>query len=374
MTDAGAVLLGDQVSARAAGPPAMAPTWPDSRAAIGVITPSANVVVERSAIRLLRAFPRVSAHFSRVRVKGRADLSEDQYDLDAMASAAALLADAGPGVLLWAGSKGVQCGLERELALCERIRVETGVPTTTPTLALEALIRDRGIGAIGLISPYSRPYQAQLIDGFKRMGLACVAEAHAGIEDNLAYASVGAARIRAMARQVARARPDAILAWCTNFPAGSLAGAIEREVGVPFLTRPRSVSAGRWRASASTSPEALIALGRCLSPPARPRGRLNHANSGRQSQHVQDGHRACRARRPARRVLARNSSSSRETSAPTWSATGAKTPSPHIRPSTLSPVTPRDATGSFWRSRSTPGFVPRANCPASRRSASPRQR
>jgi maleate isomerase len=226
-------------------PPASRAVAPLARASIGVITPSANVVVERTTIRLLRAFPKVDANFSRVRVKGRAELREDGYDLDAMLGAARLLADAAPGVLLWAGSKGVQLGLERDRDLCERIERETGIVATTPTLALERLVRDRGIGAIGLISPYSRAYQTRLVEGFERMGLACVAEAHAGLDDNLAFASVGEGVIRTMARQVARARPDAILAWCTNFPAGPLAGAIERELGIPFYD---ATSLGLWRA------------------------------------------------------------------------------------------------------------------------------
>ena len=238
-------VLHDQAPKPANSPHASRAIAPVVRASIGVITPSANIVVEQAAIRLLRAFPNVGTHFSRISVKGRADLSEDCYDLDAMLSAARLLADAAPGVLLWAGSKGVQFGVEQDRALCERIEAETGIATTTSTLALEKLVRDRGIGAIGLISPYSRAYQMQLVEGFERMGIACVAEAHASIEDNLAYASVGDATIRTMARQVAVARPDAILAWCTNFPAGPLAGAIEREVGVPLYD---ATSLGLWRA------------------------------------------------------------------------------------------------------------------------------
>jgi maleate isomerase len=237
--------LSEQTVRLSASPLASGAVAPLARASIGVITPSANVVVEQTTIRLLRAFPRVDANFSRVRVKGRADLSEDGYDLEGMLSAAGLLADAGPDILLWSGSKGVQFGVERDRDLCQRIEAATGIAATSPTLSLERLVRDRGIGAIGLISPYSRAYQTQLVEGFERMGVACVAEAHAGVDDNLAFASVSDGAIRTMARQVARARPDAILAWCTNFPAGPLAGALERELGIPFYD---ANSLGLWRA------------------------------------------------------------------------------------------------------------------------------
>jgi maleate isomerase len=33
---------------------------------------------------------------------------------------------------------------------------------------------------------------------------------------------------------VAQARPDVLLAWCTNYPAAPLAAAIEAETAIPF--------------------------------------------------------------------------------------------------------------------------------------------
>jgi maleate isomerase len=215
------------------------------RASIGIITPSASIVVERTTIDLIRALPNVIAHFSRTPVKGTTDPYPDGYDIDAMLSAAHLIADAKPDAILWAGSKGAKIGIEHDRLLCQRIREETGVDATTPTLALEEIIRLRGIRTVGLITPYASNYQARLIDGLKAMGLSCVAEAHSGISNNLAYASVDSVQINRMARSVAAAEPEAILAWCTNFAAGPLAGKIERKLGVSFYD---ATALGLWRA------------------------------------------------------------------------------------------------------------------------------
>jgi maleate isomerase len=205
-----------------------------SRPAIGIITPSANVVVERTAIRLMRSFPDVDIHVSRVPVSGSADPFPDGYDVAAFESAARLLADAEPGVLVWAGSKGVLVGIEKDEALRSRLTAITGLPFTSSALAFAELTRLNRLERIALVTPYTASYQQRLIDGFLRLGAECVAETHGGIADNLAYARIGPDEIAGMARSVVAAQPQAILAWCTNFGAGEVAVAIERETGTPF--------------------------------------------------------------------------------------------------------------------------------------------
>ena len=77
-------------------------------------------------------------------------------------------------------------------------------------------------------------YQNKIVDTFAREGFPIVAQACAELSDNLSYASVPADEIRRMTREVAAARPDAIIAWCTNFMAAPLAAEFEAETGIPF--------------------------------------------------------------------------------------------------------------------------------------------
>jgi hypothetical protein len=72
-----------------------------------------------------------------------------------------------------------------------------------------------------------------------------VSHAHAGLSDNLSYASVPAEQIAVMARQVARARPQAIVCLCTNFPAAIMAAPMEAELGLPVYD---STALGVWHA------------------------------------------------------------------------------------------------------------------------------
>lgn len=208
---------------------------PHHRTAIAMITPSANLVVERVTNAILTDFPEVSGHFSRTPVFGAKDAFPDDYDWDGMLGAARLLAHARPDIIVWNGSKGANLGFPVDDELCRRITSETEIPATTSTIALQAALEHFGARRIAVVSPYGATYQARLIGRFRAEGLDVVAEAHAGIADNLDFAALSDEAIVAMMREVTAARPDAILSWCTNMPAAYVVDGLERELGIPIL-------------------------------------------------------------------------------------------------------------------------------------------
>jgi maleate isomerase len=203
--------------------------------ALGVITPSGNVVVERVTAALLAGLPTVSAHFARIGVRGAVDPFPDRYDSEGMMTAACLLADAKPGVILWNGSKGGVIGIGHDRALIAAITAETGIAATTSTLALEAVLRQIGARRIAFATPYAAAYQQRIIARFSDWGLETVAESHLGLTDNLSYASVPYGTILEQIETVAAARPDAIITRCTNYAAAMVAAEAERRHGIPVL-------------------------------------------------------------------------------------------------------------------------------------------
>lgn len=215
------------------------------RAFIGTITPSGNTVVERVTLGIVRDLPEVSAHFSRTPVFGSSDPSPDRYAPEGFLAAARLLAHAAPNVLVWNGSKGAGIGFEHDRALVDAIRNETGVAATTSILGMEALLRARGISRVAIVTPYNEQGQHKTIACLGREGFECVAEAHAGLADNLSYASVPLAQIEAMVRSVAAARPQAVLCLCTNFPAAVVVAPLEAELGLPIYD---TTALGAWHA------------------------------------------------------------------------------------------------------------------------------
>lgn len=211
--------------------------------AIGTITPSGNVVVERVTAAILSDFPEVSGHFSRIPVFGSSSSYANTYDWDSMMTAARLLSHAHLDVICWNGSKGVSLGFEAETELCDRITKETGIAATTSVRALDAVLRERGVKTIGLVSPHDDAYQAVVVAEFDKRGYRVAAEGHSGFTDNFSYCTVPDADIVAMIRKVAVAKPDAIVTFCTNFPAAHLAAPLEQETGIPIYD---TTSIGVW--------------------------------------------------------------------------------------------------------------------------------
>jgi maleate isomerase len=231
------------------------------RVFIGTITPSGNTVVERITLGIVRDLPEVSAHFSRTPVFGSSDPSPDRYASEGLLAAARLLAHAAPSVLVWNGSKGAGIGFEHDRALVEAIRNETGITTTTSILGLEQLLRAKGITRVAVVTPYSDEGQRKTIDCLAREGIVCVAEAHAGLADNLSYASVPLAQIQSMVRSAVRAaaQPQAVLCLCTNFPAAVVVAPLEAELGLPIYD---STALGAWHALRLAGVDTRPAAGR----------------------------------------------------------------------------------------------------------------
>ena len=213
------------------------------RAALGFVTPSANLVVERVTNAILADFPEVSGHFSRTPVFGAIDPYPEDYDWDGMLSAARLLAQAKPDRIIWSGSKGATLGFAADRAFCSRVKEETGIVAATSTLALHEVLSRQNLRRIAVVAPYSSTYQKKLVAGFEREGYVVAAEAHAGLVDNLSFATVEPEAIEAMCAVVAQAKPEAIVTWCTNFPAAYDVQVIERRFGIPVFD---SVTLAVW--------------------------------------------------------------------------------------------------------------------------------
>jgi maleate isomerase len=212
---------------------------------LATITPSGNVVVERVTSAILADFSEVSGHFSRTTVVGSTDRYSEDYDWPGMLSAAELLSHVRPASIVWNGSKGGSIGFGRDRLLCRRITESTGVPATTSSLAIAAALRHTGARRLGLITPYTAAYADKIPPHFADEGFEIVARADAGVSDNLSYAAIPDDKILAMARATSTARPDALITYCTNFPAAHLVAKLEAELGLPVYD---SVSAGVWGA------------------------------------------------------------------------------------------------------------------------------
>ncbi|MGQ0546805.1 MAG: maleate cis-trans isomerase family protein [Betaproteobacteria bacterium] len=200
-----------------------------------MLTPSSNTVLEPVTTAILASIPEASVHFGRFRVTEIAlgDSALSQFDEAEILRAAELLAHAKVGVIGWNGTSSGWLGFEADERLCRRISAATGIPACTSVLALNEIFARTGVERFGLVTPYRDDVQGRIVANYRAAGFHCVAERHLGLQDNFSFSEVTADQVRAMAREVAQARPQAITIFCTNLRGAPLAAELERELEIP---------------------------------------------------------------------------------------------------------------------------------------------
>jgi maleate isomerase len=208
-----------------------------ARKRLGVLTPSSNTVLEPVIVELTAGMPDLSLHFTRFRVT-EISLSEsglNQFAMDTIVEAARLLSDARVDAISWSGTSAAWLGLDCDRALCAAILKDTGIPATTATLSMVDALHARGIGRVGLVTPYTESVQQKIIETFANESIEVVAESRLNFTDNFSFAEATDVQILDMAREVGASRPDAIFILCTNLRGAPLVQQIEREMDTPVL-------------------------------------------------------------------------------------------------------------------------------------------
>jgi maleate isomerase len=216
------------------------------RVFLGMLTPSSNTILEPVTTAMISGLPEVTAHFSRFKVTEIA-LSEPalaQFDDSEILRAAELLAHAKVNVIAWNGTSSGWLGFERDMRLCEHITGATGIPACTAMLALNEILEKTGAKRVGFVTPYLDDVQARINANYGNAGFSVAAERHLGMQDNFSFSTVTDAEIRAMVRDVAAARPEAIAIICTNMRGAPLAEELEAAHGIPVYD---TVSTTVWK-------------------------------------------------------------------------------------------------------------------------------
>lgn len=216
------------------------------RVFLGMLTPSSNTILEPVTTAMVAGLPEVTAHFSRFKVTEIA-LSGPalaQFDDSEILRAAELLAHAKVNVIAWNGTSSGWLGFERDVRLCERITRATGIPACTAMLALNEVLEKTSAKRVAFVTPYLDDVQARINANYENAGFRVVAERHLGMQDNFSFSTVTDTQMRAMIRDIAAARPDAIAIICTNMRGAPLAAELEAAHGIPVYD---TVSTTVWK-------------------------------------------------------------------------------------------------------------------------------
>ncbi|MFL9923149.1 aspartate/glutamate racemase family protein [Herbaspirillum lusitanum] len=206
------------------------------RTLLGMLTPSSNTTLEPVTTAMIADIPEASAHFGRFRVTEIALSNQAlaQFDDSEILRAAELLSHAKVQSIGWNGTSSGWLGFDADERLCQRITEATGIPACTSVLALNEIFDITGVKRFGLVTPYLDNVQAAIIKNYAGAGYACVSERHLRKQDNFSFSEVGADELRAMVREVAKDKPQAITIFCTNLRGAPLVEELEREIGIPI--------------------------------------------------------------------------------------------------------------------------------------------
>lgn len=200
---------------------------------LGFVIPSSNTAVEALAPRLLPADGSLTWHVARVPVTtiSPAEATADRFYDGAILRAAETLAEAEVDLIVWHGTAAGWLGFGRDAALAEAIRARTGRPALTALGVVNARLAALGARRIGLVTPYVAGIEAAIVANYRAAGIEVAAARRLDLTRNTAYAEVLPGTVAAMAAEVARAAPDAIVVLCTNLDGSALTDA----AGVPVV-------------------------------------------------------------------------------------------------------------------------------------------
>ena len=203
---------------------------------IGMLTPSSNTILEPITSRILNQIPHVTAHYSRFTVTEISSNQNalNQFDNTKIVNAAKLLADAKVNSIAWNGTSAGWLGFDADRKLCAEIKEATNIETTTSVLTLAEIFTLKKIKNFGLVTPYLYDIQEKIIHNFKNEGFNCIAEKHLGDKGNFSFSDYEPETIKNMVREVAKAKPEAITIFCTNFRGGEVVEELEKELNIPI--------------------------------------------------------------------------------------------------------------------------------------------
>ena len=127
--------------------------------------------------------------------------------------------------------------LGEDAVFAEIHKVRPGVACTTPVTAALAAFRALSARSIGLLTPYSRQINANLVRYFNGRGVDIAAVATFDRQDDREAARISVASIEAAAERMAAAPGvEAIFVSCTSLRVAEAVAGIERRTGVPITS------------------------------------------------------------------------------------------------------------------------------------------
>ncbi len=204
------------------------------RARLGILVPSANIVMEPDMYRMMPEG--VTAHFARISQKE--DTPEElEKMVDYVPRASQELSHALLDVYGFGCTSGsLLKGLGYDETIIAKIEKETGKPATTTATACIEAFKAYGVEKISLATPYEKWLNEKERLFFEGNGIQVVTMDGLEQPEAEAIASVDPGRIYRMAKAIDRPESQAIFISCTDFRGAEVIQILEEDLGKPVFS------------------------------------------------------------------------------------------------------------------------------------------
>jgi len=203
------------------------------RLRIGMLIPSANVIVEPQVRAMLPAG--VSVHFTRLPLRG-SSVPELLAMVENVEVAASLLADAKVDLIAFNCTAVSTFSPQLEREICERIEQATGTQAVTTGQALAASLRALHARKIMLLTPYTQEINDREATFLRAEGIQVVASAGLALNTPGEMAALPSEIWLRLGKQHRTPEAEACLISCTAVRSAEVIVELEEELGCPVVT------------------------------------------------------------------------------------------------------------------------------------------
>jgi maleate isomerase len=220
------------------------------RARIGHIAPA---ILDTSVEEIRKLLPEGVLHVGLTISEPIQTLGDEQAAsaFDHMIDAGKRLAREQVDVLICGGAPvALSKGPAGDAELAEALRRETGLAVVTANSVVVEALRHLGARAVVAASPFIEARNREIRAFLEVSGFRCLAAQGLGLVNNIDFANQSADVAFNLARQVARANPqaDAIYIACPRWPTVDIIAALEADTGMAVVAAPTAMVWGALRA------------------------------------------------------------------------------------------------------------------------------
>jgi len=206
---------------------------------IGLIIPSANIVIEPELYRIMPKL--INIHITRIPIV-KSSLSNIKKMNKFIEEAVQLLKHAQVHLMFYACVSGSFVGgIEGEIAIREKIETLSKIPTFTASMALVNTVKHFNFRKVLLLTPYPREIHLLAKKFLEENNIEVIDHKTLDINESIAIGETSLEEVYRLAKSFTNKEAESLVIFCTNLRTMGIINQLEDELGIPVITSNQSI-------------------------------------------------------------------------------------------------------------------------------------